>query len=198
MKSTAATKPSKRLSLQKQDSRDAWLLIAPALIVILGVTLWPILSTLHLSFYNAPSGLNQPRIFNWGKNYSDFVTDPVFWQTIARTAYFTLVSVALEMTLGLGIAQLIHSRPWGWKFLRFSLIIPWAVPTIVNGAMWRWIYSGDFGALNGLLVQMGLIKHYIPFLTNPAWAMNLVILADFWHVVPLVALILQAAMAAIP
>jgi ABC-type sugar transport system permease subunit len=198
MKSTTVTKPSKRLSLQKQDSRDAWLLIVPALVVILGVTLWPIISTFHLSFYNAPSGLNQPRIFNWGKNYSDFLTDPVFWQTIGRTAYFTLVSVALEMTLGLGIAQLIHSRPWGWKFLRFSLIIPWAVPTIVNGAMWRWIYSGDFGALNGLLMQLGLIKHYIPFLTKPEWAMNLVILADMWHVVPLVALILQAALANLP
>jgi ABC-type sugar transport system permease subunit len=198
MKSTTATKPSKRLSLQKQDSRDAWLLIVPALVVILGVTLWPIISTFQLSFFNAPSGINQPRIFNWGKNYADFLTDPVFWQTIARTAYFTLVSVALEMTLGLGIAQLIHSHPWGWKFLRFSLIIPWAVPTIVNGAMWRWIYSGDFGALNGLLMQLGLIKHYIPFLTKPEWAMNLVILADMWHVIPLVALILQAALANLP
>jgi len=93
---------------------------------------------------------------------------------------------------------LIHSRPPGWSFLRVSLIIPWAIPTIVNGAMWRWIYSGDFGALNGLLMQMGLIKHYIPWLTNPITAMNLVIIADIWHVFPFVALIVQAALATLP
>jgi ABC-type sugar transport system permease subunit len=98
----------------------------------------------------------------------------------------------------LGIAQLIHSRPWGWQFLRFSLIIPWAVPTIVNGAMWRWIYSADFGALNGLLMQLGLIDHYVPWLTLPKMAMNLVIVADIWHTMPFVALVLQAALAGLP
>jgi multiple sugar transport system permease protein len=198
MNSAAVQKPVKHRSLRSQDARTAWLLIAPAVIVILGVTLWPIISTFYLSFFNAPSGLNQPHIFNWGRNYTDMLADPAFWQTIARTAYFTFVSVGLELTIGLAIAQLIHARPWGWKFLRFSLIIPWAVPTIVNGAMWRWIYSGDFGALNGLLMQLGLIKHYIPFLTKPEWAMNLVIIADMWHVIPLVALILQAALATFP
>ena len=91
-----------------------------------------------------------------------------------------------------------HSRPWGWKFLRISLIIPWAVPTIVNGAMWRWIYSADFGALNGLLMQFGLIDHYVPWLTLPKMAMNLVIAADVWHTMPFVALVLQAALATLP
>jgi ABC-type sugar transport system permease subunit len=64
--------------------------------------------------------------------------------------------------------------------------------------MWRWIYSADFGALNALLMQLGLIKHYVVWLGNPLWAMNLVILADLWHVVPFVALILQSALATLP
>jgi ABC-type sugar transport system permease subunit len=131
-------------------------------------------------------------------NYRDILQDPLFWQTIGRTFYFTVVSVGLELIIGLAIAQLIHSRPWGWQFLRFSLIIPWAVPTIVNGAMWRWIYSPDFGALNGLLMQLGLIKHYVPWLSLPNMAMNLVILADIWHTMPFVALVLQAALATLP
>ena len=123
--------------------------------------------------------------------------DPAFWETIGRTLYFTSASVVINLVLGLAIAQLIQSHPWGWKFIRFSLIIPWAVPTIVNGAMWRWIYSGDFGALNGILTQLGIIQHYIPWLTLPKMAMPLVILADTWHTMPLIALILQAALAAI-
>ncbi len=188
----------RRLTLRQQDARLAWLLIAPSLIVILGVTLWPILSTLVLSFYNAPTGINQVRTFVGLGNYLTMLKDQTFWETIGRTLYFTVVSVGLELVLGLAIAQLIHSHPWGWKFLRLSLIIPWAVPTIVNGAMWRWIYSADFGALNGLLMQLGLIKHYIPWLTLPQMAMNLVILADIWHMMPFVALVLQAALATLP
>jgi len=131
-------------------------------------------------------------------NYLAMLKDQTFWDTIGRTMYFTVVSVGLEMVGGMAVAQLIHSHPWGWKFLRFSLIIPWAVPTIVNGAMWRWIYNADFGALNGLLMQFGLINHYVAWLTLPNLAMPLVILADVWHMLPFVALILQAALAGLP
>ncbi len=196
----ATTSPSLRkgLTLRQQDARAGWLLVLPSLLVILGVTLWPVIQTLILSFYNVQSGINQARTFVGLGNYLALLQDRTFWETIQRTLYFTVVSVSLELALGLAIAQLIHSHPWGWKFLRVALIIPWAVPTIVNGAMWRWIYSADFGALNGLLYQLGLIKHYIPWLTLPNMAMNLVILADVWHMMPFVALILQAALATLP
>jgi ABC-type sugar transport system permease subunit len=190
--------PKRRRSLKQQDARAAWLLLLPSLLVIFGVTLWPVISTFVLSFFNAPTGINQVRTFIGLGNYTEMLKDQTFWETIGRTFYFTAVSVGLELVLGLGIAQLIHSRPWGWQFLRLSLIIPWAVPTIVNGAMWRWIYSADFGALNGLLMQLGLIEHYVPWLTLPDMAMNLVIVADVWHTMPFVALVLQAALATLP
>jgi ABC-type sugar transport system permease subunit len=187
--------PKPALSLRKQDARVAWLLLLPALLILLGVTLWPIIYTFILSFENAPTGIHQVRTFVGLANYIEMLKDQTFWETIGRTLYFTVASVSLELVLGLAVAQLIHSRPWGWKFLRFALIIPWAVPTIVNGSMWRWIYSADFGALNGVLMQFGLIKHYIPWLTLPNMAMPLVIVADVWHMMPFVALILQAALA---
>jgi ABC-type sugar transport system permease subunit len=183
------------ISLRQQDTRIALLLIAPSLLVLAGVTLWPILYTLILSFQNAPTGINQVRTFIWFDNYLNMLGSRTFWETIGRTLYFTVASVSIEMTLGLAVAQLIHSHPWGWKFLRFALIIPWAVPTIVNGSMWRWVYSANFGALNGILLQLGLINHYIPWLTLPNLAMPLIIVADVWHMMPFVALILQAALA---
>ncbi len=193
-----STSLKRRLSLRQQDARLAWLLILPSLGVLAVVTLWPILYTFVLSFFNVPTGINQVNTFVGLDNYLKMLGDQTFWETIGRTLYFTVVSVGVEMALGLAVAQLIASHPWGWKFLRFALIIPWAVPTIVNGAMWRWIYSADFGALNGILFQLGLIKHYIPWLTMPDIAMNLVIVADVWHMMPLVALILQAALATLP
>ena len=131
-------------------------------------------------------------------NYVDLLKDPLFWESIGRTLYFMVISVGLELVLGLAIAQLISAHPPGWRFLRTSLIIPWAVPTIVTGAMWRWIYNADYGALNALFQQIGLISHYVPWLINPLRAMNLVIIADIWHSVPFIALILQAAIATLP
>ena len=190
--------PKPRLTLRQQDARTAWLLLIPSLLVIAGVTLWPVISTFILSFFNAPTGINQVRTFVGLDNYIGMLKDRTFWETIGRTLYFTVVSVGLELAIGLAVAQLIHSHPLGWQFLRFGLIIPWAVPTIVNGAMWRWIYSADFGALNGLLLQLGLIKHYVAWLSLPQMAMNLVIVADLWHTMPFVALILQAALATLP
>jgi ABC-type sugar transport system permease subunit len=198
MKTENFTKTQNKLTLRQKETRLVWLFILPSLLVIIGITLYPIIYTLLLSFFKAQAGINQAREFIGLGNYLALLKDQTFWQTIGRTGYFMVVSVTLELIIGIAVAQLIHSRPPGWRFLRVSLIIPWAIPTIVNGAMWRWIYSGDFGALNGLLMELGLIKHYIPWLTNPIAAMNLVIVADIWHVFPFVALIVQAALATLP
>jgi ABC-type sugar transport system permease subunit len=188
----------KRKSLRQQDAQVGLLLLLPSLLIILGITLQPILTTFYLSFFKTTLGKITPDIFVGLGNYINLLLDPLFWQTIQRTLYFTFVSVGLELVLGLAIAQLIHAHPPGWRFLRTSLIIPWAVPTIVNATMWRWIYNADYGALNGLLLNLGIIDKYIPWLTYPKTAMNLVILADIWHSVPFIALILQAALATLP
>src|SRR5512147_214986 len=177
--SSSALRPL-RLTLRQQDALVGWLLVIPSLVIILGITLQPILSTLYLSLFDAKLGINQARTFIGLGNYADLLGDAQFWTTVGRTLYFMIISVGFEIVLGIAIAQLIHTRPFGWRFLRISLIIPWAVPTIVTGAMWRWIYNADYGALNALLSQLGIIKSYIPWLIDPARAMNLVILADIW------------------
>jgi ABC-type sugar transport system permease subunit len=188
----------RKRTLVQQDALIGFALIVPAFLIILGISLQPILSTLYLSLFEVPRGINLQNTFVGLGNYVALLKEPIFWTTIGRTLYFTVISVGIELVLGLAIAQLIHAHPPGWQFLRTSLIIPWAVPTIVNGTMWRWIYNADYGALNGLLFQLGLIDKYIPWLTKPEIAMNLVILADIWHSVPFIALILQAALATLP
>ena len=188
----------KPMNLRQKNTLVGLLLLLPSLIIIFGIVLQPILSTLYLSLFKADLGINTTNTFYGLNNYIDLLRDKVFWDTIQRTLYFTLVSVGIELALGLAIAQLINSHPPGWRILRVCLIIPWAIPTIVNGTMWRWTYNADYGALNGLLLQIGIIEKYIPWLTNPRMAMNLVILADIWHSFPFIALILQAALATIP
>lgn len=186
------------MSQQRRDTWVAWGLVLPSALVIGAVILYPIVRTLILSTYDYSLIRPGQEQFVGLGNYLDFLSDSMFWQTIKRTAYFTLISVGLELVLGIGVAMLIDAHPPGWRFLRFSLIIPWAVPTIVNGTMWRWIYNADYGALNGLLLQLGLIDSYIPWLIKPWRAMNLVIWADVWHTLPFAALIIQAALAGIP
>jgi len=184
-------------TLRQQDVWTGIGMVAPSVLIILVVTMLPILVTFLISFSETPLSNPSPQSFVGIDNYLSFLRDDGFWSAVGRTAYFTLVSVGLELLLGLALATLINARPPGWRFLRVSLIIPWAVPTIVNGALWRWIYNADYGAMNALFLQLGLIDRYIPWLTNPLTAMNLVILADIWHSVPFIALILQAAMATI-
>jgi ABC-type sugar transport system permease subunit len=190
--------PRHHRSLREQDLLTGILLVLPSVLLILGVSLLPILVTLIISFTSTPIADPTPQGFVGFANYISFLSSPVFWAAIGRTAYFTVASVGLELLLGLAIASLINSHPPGWKFLRVSLIIPWAVPTIVNGALFRWIYNADYGSLNALLQQTGLITKYIPWLIDPLRSMNLVVIADIWHSVPFIALVLQAAMAGIP
>lgn len=188
----------KLFSLHQQEERDGLLMLLPAIGVIGVISLLPVLFTLVLSFTDTPLSNPTPQNFVGLKNFLEFINSRDFWSSIWRTFYFTAVSVGLELILGMGIALLIHAKPFGWQFLRASLIIPWAVPTIVNGAIWRWIYNADYGALNGLLYSLGIIEKYQAWLTKPFLAMNLVIIADVWHSVPFIALILQAALATIP
>ena len=169
------------LTVRQQDAITGLLLILPALVIILGIALQPILTTLYLSFFDASLSKTSQMVFVQFDNYANLLKDALFWNSIGRTLYFTVVSVGLEMVLGIAIAQLITAHPPGWQFLRTSLIIPWAIPTIVNGSMWRWIYNADYGSLNGLLLQLGIIDKYIPWLISPDTSMNLVILADIWH-----------------
>src|SRR5258707_14935072 len=93
-----------RLSLRQQDAFVGWLLVAPSLMIILGVTLQPVLTTLYLSLFEAPSGINLPKVFVGLANYASLLKDNIFWTTLGRTIYFMVNSVALELILGMAIA----------------------------------------------------------------------------------------------
>lgn len=173
-------------------------MVAPTLIVLATVFAYPLVST-------ALTSLSRVKLQTPGKsrfvgldNYLDILSDDLFWRSVGRTIYFTVVSVGVELALGIVIAAFIGRRYAGWRLLRLAIIIPWAVPTIAVATMFRWIYNADYGALNGLLFQLGAIDRYVPWLNDPLAAMNWVIVADVWHSTPFVVLIVMAAMAGIP
>jgi len=132
------------------------------------------------------------------KNYIDFFRSSFFWNSLLRTAYFTFLSVGMELILGLGIALLLNQNLAGSKLVRIFIVIPWAIPTVVVGIMWRWIYNANYGALNGILLTLGIIPKYRAWLAHPFIAMNFVIIADVWHMTPFVVLIFLASLATFP
>ncbi|WP_420413925.1 carbohydrate ABC transporter permease [Roseibium sp.] len=183
----------------RRQKREKWILLAPAVAVLGTITLLPLANTVWLSFTDTRiSALPTPVHFIGLENYIFALTDPDFQDALLRTLYFTIVSVGLEGVLGVAAAVLLNQKFRGQLLLRALIILPWAVPTIVNAVAWRLIYHPDYGALNSLLFQLGLISDYQSWIGNPATALNMVILADVWKNFPLVAYVALAALQTVP
>ncbi|HSY89582.1 MAG TPA: sugar ABC transporter permease [Verrucomicrobiae bacterium] len=179
--------------------RQAWALLLPLLVIILTVTGYPLISTVRLSFTDASlTGRHVAQHWVGFENYAYVFTDPDFGDAFRRTLYFTFVSVGFEILLGVLVALLLNREFAGRTIVRAIMVLPWALPTIVNAMMWRLIYNPEFGAWNALLSQLGLIDSYQSWLGTPGTAMNMVILADVWKNYPLVAIIVLAALQTIP
>jgi ABC-type sugar transport system permease subunit len=88
-----------------------------------------------------------------GSPYIDILKQSYFWASTGRTLYFTVVSVAAEFVIVLGVALLLSQNFKLRGFLRVMLILPWALPTVVNGVLWSWIFNTSYGSLNGLLLE---------------------------------------------
>jgi ABC-type sugar transport system permease subunit len=174
-----------------------WMLL-PAGLAVFGVVVYPVLRTLLISFFKVDSALAVDTPFVGLHNYVAVLSDPDFWSAIGRTLYFTLVSTGLELVLGLALAGLLAAEMrFRWLF-RTIVVIPWAVPTIVNAAMWKGIFNAQYGALNGVLTQLGLLGSYKAWLGDPVLALNAVVVADVWKTTPLVAFFLLAGLSGIP
>ena len=175
-----------------------YFLVLPSLIVIFGIIIWPIFYSIYIS-------LHQLYLVHPGKfpfvgleNYLKILQSRVFWAAVGRTFYFTGASVGVAIIIGLGIALVLNQDFKGRAFMRGLIILPWALSSVVNGMMWKWIYDGSYGALNGLLLQLGWIDSYKVWLANPRAAMNFVIVAEIWKETPVGVLFILASLQTIP
>ena len=165
--------------------------VLPAVIALSLVTVYPVLSVLSMSLYRKLL-LFDISEFTGLDNYRFLLSDDRFWNAFGNTAYFTALSVSLELLLGLGIALLLN-RTFRLKGVMTALVlVPWAIPTAVSARMWEWMYNTDFGILNHLL---GL---KINWLGSPFWAMNAAVVMDVWKTTPFAAILLLAGLKMIP
>ncbi len=165
--------------------------VAPALVLLLLVTVYPVFSVVYLSLQR------KLLIFDISKfvgldNYGFLLHDDRFWNALKNTSYFTAASVSLELLLGLSIAVLLH-RSFRLKGpARALVLIPWAIPTVVSAKMWEWMYNTDFGILNYL------IGSKVNWLGDPFWAINSAVFMDVWKTTPFVVILLTAGLQVIP
>ncbi len=174
------------------------ILVTPAILAILGVVLVPLLSSLWLSLQQRDLPRPQYDAFIWFKNYVDLLHDPRYLNSLQATFRFSSLSVIFEMIIGVAIAVVLNQKFHGRGFVRGLMILPWAMPSIVNAAMWKWIYNADYGALNALLTQLHIIDTYRIWLAEPVTATVLMILANVWKETPFTVILVLAALQTIP
>ena len=164
------------------------------MIVVFGVIIVPIITTLIYSLVNIDPLSSHKGEFAGLSFYIKAVTSKTFREDLGRTLYFTIASTGIETVAGLLVALLLNQKFPGVRFLRSIIIIPWAIPTVVNGSLWKLMLNGEYGVINALLVRFHLISGYQSWLGNPKTAMWCIIIADTWKMTPLAVIFFMAAL----
>ncbi len=196
MASNVSGQRSRRVRLGA-EARFAYWLVTPSLLLMVGLIAIPFVYALWLSLHRV-NFLFPGQPFVGLENYVQMVANREFWHSVGRTAYFAAVSVVTQTVLGLAVALLLDRPFRGRVIVRALLLVPWAIPTVVNGTLWLWILDGSTGALNHLLRQLGLASRNVIWLGRPFLAMNMVILGDSWRMLPLYVIMFLAGLQAIP
>ncbi len=185
-------------NLPQQEQKTGWSILMPALLILIIVFVYPIGRAFWLSFWTENLGTELNPVFSGFNNYLRLLGDGRFWQSLNNTFFFTLTSVSLELVLGLSTALILNQSFWGRNAVRTIVILPWALPTAIMGLAWAWIFNDQYGLINDLLRQLGVIENGINWLGEPGLAMGALIIADVWKTTPFISIILLAGLQGIP
>lgn len=190
-----AGKKKKYSSLEKTESRDAWIMMAPAIIVLAIVAVYPILRTIWLSFHEmilTDPGSGYP--FIGFKNYLAIFTDPRAIESVGFTLKFTVATVVFELFLGFSAALIMNQGFKGKGLVRAAILIPWAIPTSVSAMMWKFIYNDQYGLFNDILCKLGVIDEYKAWLSTADGSFMALVITDVWKTAPYMALLILAGL----
>ena len=174
-----------------------WLLLLPAFLSLASVSFYPIVNGVYLSFTNR-SLITQDNDFIGIANYVQLLADPPFWNAWWHTIWFTLVSTLLETFIGLAMALILCETFAGRGMVRAAMLVPWAMPTVVTSKMFGWLFDGQHGIINFILLHAGLINQNVNWYGSPDTALTTIILADVWKTTPFMALLLLTGLQTVP
>jgi ABC-type sugar transport system permease subunit len=189
---------SGRLFRVGYDEGNALLFLLPLAAVLFAVAVFPVVYSFYISLYSLKLTRPHRVPFVGLDNYWAVLSDPQFWDAVYRTAAFSVMAVAAISVLGLLVALLLNEDFRGQRVLSALLLIPWAIPSVANALMWKWIYDSNYGALNGLLFQLDFISTYMVWLGDANKTLALIANAFVWKEVPLAAILLLVGLKTIP
>lgn len=181
----------------RRGKRVIWpyLLLAPALVVVLSVVFVPLLNSILMSFKSYD--LRHPKAIQFIGlgNYIEAFQDKLFWTSLFRTFIWVIFGVGFQFIGGFALALLMNKSFKGRGIVRSLSLIPWVTPGVLIGLMWQWMYNGNYGVLNDLLVnKLHLASENIPFLASSSTAFPSVIVTIVWQGIPFFALMLLAGL----
>src|SRR6188472_3954937 len=177
------------------ERRLAILMVAPSMVLIAIVAVWPIIYAIWLSLHEY--SVRVAGLSRWAgpfglRNYQNALSNPDWWAALEHTLIFTVVSVFFELLIGLGMALCMHEAFKGQGLLRTVVLVPWAVLTVVTAVMWRTMFVSPYGFINTILGTKTV------WLGSEPQALIVIILADTWKTAPFMALLILAGLQVIP
>jgi multiple sugar transport system permease protein len=178
------------------DRALPFLLLAPAMLLIAVVLLYPLVLSIRISLFAKMLGF--PERFVGLENYGKVISDQVFLNSVRVTFIWTVGSVAGQMVLGVGLALLLNRAFPGRAFYRTLFLLPWAIPNFIAALTWVWMFSDRFGIISSLLMRAHLVSEPVLFLANPNLSLASIILVNIWKNYAFVMIVIMAALQAIP
>ena len=175
----------------RAERRLGWLLCAPAVIVMVAVTAYPIGYAVYLSFQRYILSAPQLNKFVGFSNYAAVLSSQFWWHALIVTIVITVVSVAVELVLGMLLALLMYRTIFGRGTVRTTMLIPYGIVTIVAAFGWQYAWTPSTGYLSALF-------HNSAPLTNTWYAIAIIIMAEIWKTTPFMALLLMAGLSLVP
>lgn len=204
-------RPGSELSLHQQRQRAAFWFLAPMVVALFAVAAWPLFRTIWFSFTDTTLddlyggewiGLRnylKVTVLASGKvMYKGTLVDPDWWNAVWNTVKFSVVSVLFETVLGMCVALVLNAEFKGRGLVRAAILIPWAIPTIVSAKMWAWMLNDQYGIINDIMVNLGLISQKIAWTASTDTAMYAVLMVDIWKTTPFMALLILAGLQMVP
>lgn len=175
-----------------------YLLLAPALALIVLLIFYPVGLSLYTSFRHKvlidPLGDR----FVGVDNYVAVMTDPAFWAVMYQTLIWVAGSLVLQFVLGLSLALLLNEQFLCRGLYRSLILAPWAISGVIIAIMWKWMYNPQVGVFNEILISLGIVSKHVAFLANPDTALASVIFTNVWRGTPFFAVMLLAALQSVP
>ena len=184
------------MRLEREKRRSAFLLIAPAVIVLMAINLFPFFYALYMSFHTWSLGKPAPPRYVGWFNYEDAFQDDRFINAVLVSLKFVALAVAIEFLLGFLLAFVFSAKVHGLGILRRIGILPMMVMPVATGLVWFYIFNQNYGMANFLVGLLGLDSQ--PWLTDTGLALLAVVVADVWQWTPFVMLVAFAALQSLP